>query len=156
MRRLDPNQDTLRIDPPDERIRDLRREALLKLRAGRRDVDRTGKLARPDDTAVAWDVDDVRRPDERQEVVFADREERNALENDHLLVRLLVEDLERVRGILIDLVEELGVHRRNAAGRIVEDLRVQAVPSDSLEDLPHPAFDPVSIHRLPLPMPKHR
>jgi len=83
------------------------------------------------------------------EVVLADREERDPLHNDHLLVALLVDDPKGVPWIPVDPGEELLVHRSDPPRGLGQDLRVQVFAPDPFEDLPHPILDPPSIHRRP-------
>ena len=83
--RLDDDADALRLEPVLEELRDLLGEPLLDLEPARVHLDDARDLREPDHPA-ARDVGDRRRPEERQQVVLAERVERDVLDDDHLAV----------------------------------------------------------------------
>ncbi len=66
-------------------VGDLRGEALLHLQAAGEDIDEARDLGEADDLAVG-DVGDVRLAEEGQQVVLAEGEEFDVLDDDHLVV----------------------------------------------------------------------
>ena len=88
--RLDHDADALGRQPVVEEVGDLLGHALLDLEPARVHLDDARDLREADDLAPR-DVGDRRRPEERQQVVLAQRVERDVLDDDHLRV-LDVED----------------------------------------------------------------
>src|SRR6185295_15079496 len=104
MLRLDDDADALRVDRVHDARRDLGRETLLHLQAAGEHLEEPRELAQPED-AVARDVGDVRLPEERQQVMLAEREEVEILQHDHLGVLFgeerRVQDLVRVLAVAL-------------------------------------------------------
>ena len=76
----------------------------------------------------------MRPSDERQQVVFAERVERNVANHHHLVV-LDVECAEEVVGrFLVDAAAHLGVHARHPGGGLPEAVAIDVL-ADGLEDL---------------------
>ena len=124
-----------------EQVRDLLGEALLDLEAAGVHVDDARHLREPDDAPVG-DVGDRRRAEERQQVVLAERVERDVLDDDHLAVVDLEDGaVEEPGGILAISGHQLAVHPVDAVGRADETGSVGVLP-DLGEDLAHGGLDP--------------
>ena len=107
--------DALRLEPLLEEVGDLLGQPLLDLQAAGVHLDDPRDLRQPDDPA-ARDVGDRRGPEERQQVVLAQRVERDVLDDDHLAVGD-VEDRAVDEPLGVDVVAggQLGVHPVDAA-----------------------------------------
>ena len=86
---LDDHADAHRSQVGVEPVGDLLGQPLLHLRAVREQLDHPGQLGQPEDP-VAGQVADVRHADERQQVVLADRPDRDVAGEDELVVALVV------------------------------------------------------------------
>ena len=82
---LDDDHHAERVEGLLDALLDLEREALLNLEAVGEDVDHAGDLAQARDVA-AGDVGHVHLTEEGQDVVLAEGEEVDVLDDDHLLV----------------------------------------------------------------------
>src|SRR5207237_5093274 len=119
----------------DQRVGDLRGGPFLYLRSLRVSVDEARELRQAGDPAVvAGDVRDVRAPVERNEVVLADRVERDVADEDHLVVVGFERDDEVARRILREPREDFGVHLGDARGRTHQTVAVGVFP-DREQDL---------------------
>ena len=124
---------------------DLRREALLHLQEAGEVLHHAGQLGQPDD-AVAGQVADVRDARERQEVVLAERVERDPARHDELVVAAVVRERRRREG---RRRQQLGVHARHAARRVAPALVAsRSTPSASSSAGP-PARRPPGRCRRP-------
>ena len=83
--RLEDDADPLRLQPFLQELGDLLGEAFLDLEPARVHLDDARDLREPDH-AAARDVGDRGGPEERQQVVLAERVERDVLDDDHLAV----------------------------------------------------------------------
>src|SRR5207248_2446300 len=79
MLRLNNNGHANRLDPLVDRFRNLHREPLLYLKALRKHIDNTRKLAEADDLSP-WQVADVAFSEEWQKVMFAEAEHFDVLD----------------------------------------------------------------------------
>src|SRR3954452_18465527 len=141
MGRFDDDADALRGESLHQEIGDLLRQPLLDLQPPGVHLDHARDLREADDAAVR-DVRDVGRPEERQEVVLAERIERHVLDDDHLGV-LHVEDRAVDEPLRIDVVtgRQLDVHPVNALGRALEAVAI-GVLADLGQDLADRRLDP--------------
>ena len=98
---LDHDDHAARPQVLDQRVRHLRGETLLHLRAAGIDVDEARELGQPGDPPVlAGDVADVRDAVERDEVVLAGRVDLDVAHEHELVVPDLEERLQHVVGVL--------------------------------------------------------
>ena len=148
MGRLQDDADALRFEPLLEELRDLLGEPFLDLEAAGVHLDHARDLGQPDDT-TARDVRHRRRPEERQEVVLAQRVERDVPHDDHLAVRD-VEDRAVDEPLGIDVVTggQLCIHPVDAAGRPGEALAVRIL-TDLHQDLADGGLDRTMADGLP-------
>src|SRR6266852_7836020 len=72
----------------EEKVGDLRREPLLNLRLLGHQIGHTREFRQPDNSPFLRYVSNVRYADERQEMMLADRINRDAFDDDHLVVSL--------------------------------------------------------------------
>ena len=82
------------------------------------------------------DVGDVGDPDEREEVVLAERGERDVLHHHHLVVIRRERDVELGLGRVHHALEELGVHRGDPGRRALQPGPV-GILADRGEQLAH-------------------
>ena len=129
------------LQPLHQQVGDLLGEALLDLEAAGVHVDDARDLREPDDAPVR-DVGHRRRPEERQQVVLAERVERDVLDDDHLAV-VDLEDraVEEAHRILAVARRQLRVHAVDTFGRPCETRPVRVLP-DLHEDLADRGLDP--------------
>ena len=122
--------------------RDLRREALLQLKAAGEEVDHACELREPQD-ALRGEVGDVGDAVERQDVVHAQRLERDLTHDDELVVALVVGEGRQVERLGR---EQLGVRVRHPARRLAQALVVE-IGTERGEQLSRGAFHAVAIDR---------
>src|SRR5262249_50311494 len=143
-----------------DRIRDLRREPLLHLQSPSEAVENTCQLA---DThhPITGQIGDRRLADDRREMVFAMRLERNVLEEDDLVIAAdFLEGPAQVdRGILLVAARIFLPRPRNAARGVEQSLSVGIVarPADQCTDglaylggnfAVGPGIDEIAVFRL--------
>ena len=134
-----------RLQDVDDRVGDLRREPLLHLRPLGEAVDQPGELRQAGDAAVVTgDVRDVRAAVERDEVVLAERVQRDVAHQHHLVVIGLERDDEMARGIFVQTAADLGVHLGDPLRRAQQPVAV-GVLADREEDLAHGLLDPREV-----------
>ena len=133
---LDHHQDPPGVEGLLDGVGDLGGHPLLDLQALGEAVDQAGQLGEPGDPAVRpRDVGHVGPPHERDQVVLAQRGERDVADHDHLVVVGGERHLEVVGRILVEPGEELLVHPGHPAGRHLEAVAV-GVLADGGQDLP--------------------
>src|SRR4051812_40019070 len=133
---LEHHADTLRRQLALEPVRHLRREPLLDLEVAGEVVDHASELREPDDP-VARDVAHVRDAHERQQMVLAERVERDVADEHELVVVAVVREgggVERLGG------QELGVSGGHPARRLAEAL-VAEIGAERLEQVAGGALD---------------
>ena len=123
MFRLNRDGDTIGLQAVHHDVGDLGGEPLLQLRAPGDGVDQPRELGDADH-APARHVGDMRRAAEREEVVFADREEGDIAEDHHFVVALVEADLEQRFGVDFASAEHFLERRGDAAGRFEQSLAV--------------------------------
>ena len=99
-----------------------------------------------DATVVSRDVRDVRAPVERNEVVLADRVQRDVAHEHHLVVVGLERDDEMARRILRQAGADLRVHLGDARRRAQQAVAV-GIFADRGEDLAHGLLDAIPVDR---------
>ena len=129
-----------------QELGDLLGQALLDLQPAGVHLDDARDLGQADDPP-ARDVGDRRGPEERQQVVLAERVERDVLDDDHLAV-VDIEDRVVDQPLGIDVVAggQLGVHPVDALRRSDQALAV-GVLADLLEDPPDGRLDTTVVGR---------
>ena len=116
--------DAARIELFVQAVGDLVGEALLQLQPVRVEVDDAGELREPEDPRRGY-VPDVRDASEREQVVFAHRDERDVAREDELVVALVVgERRERER----PRREQFGIRRGDPTRRVPQRSRRGIVP----------------------------
>jgi hypothetical protein len=103
-----------------EPVGDLRRQPLLDLEMAAEELDHTTELAEPDDP-LARQIADVRHPLEREQVVHAQRVERDRPRDDQLVVTLIVGKGGGSKGLGR---EQLGIRLGDPARGLLESLGV--------------------------------
>ena len=101
-----------------------------------RDLRQTG-----DPPVLVRDVRDVRLPAERQQVVFAQRLQRDVADHDHLVEVRALDDGDERRGVDADAREDLARTSRRRAGRVTHALAL-GILADPLEDQPDALLRP--------------
>jgi hypothetical protein len=132
VRGLDHDAHAARAQHVVERPGDLLGEPLLHLQAAREHVDHAGELREADDAPVR-DVGDVRLPEERQQVVLAERVQLDLAHHHHLLAvdleQRVADDAARVEAVAAR--EER--HRLGDAGRRLDEAVALGVLAEQLE-----------------------
>ena len=139
MRRLDHDADAARVQLFHQQVRDRFRHPLLELRTFRDRLDDPRDLAQPDDAPLRQ-IADMRLSDKRQQVVFAHRMEVDVLHDHHRIVFLGEEFLQVLRRVLVQALEQLGVHPGDALGRLDQPFAIR-VFADRAQNFPHRSFD---------------
>ena len=145
MRGVDDTKNAQGLQSLHDRIRDLVGQTFLDLRSQCEPFDDARELAQSRD-ATTRQVGDVRVPDEGQEVVLADRMERNVPEQHDLIVFFVKDGLEIRLRIDMQSAGKLRVRSRDTYRRPSQALtvRVLAKRNDNLSDRP---LDAGEIHR---------
>jgi hypothetical protein len=131
---VDHHGDASRREGRVDRVGDLDRHPLLDLKASGIDVDDAGELG-DSDHSVARQVGDMRRPDDRGQVMLAVRHERDIAKEHHLIVSL--DFLERAReqrhGVLLVTSEELFKARATRIGVSRRPSRLGSSPAQAIK-----------------------
>ena len=143
--RLDHHGDSLGVELFHQEVGQLFGQPFLHLRALGEHVDDAGNLGQPDDLAVG-DVGDVRLPDDRQQMMLAKADEANVLDQDHLVIFLREQLSEMATRVLMQALEDLGIHPGHAVGRFAQALPI-GVFADGEQDLPDGTANALEIHR---------
>ena len=140
--RLHDHADALGIEPGLEEVRDLLGQPLLDLEPACIGLDDARDLGQPDH-APARDVRHGRGAEERQEMVLAQRVERDVLDDHHLAV-VDVEDRPVDESLRVDVVAggQLGVHAVHPLRRADQPV-ARRVFADLDQDLADGRFDAV-------------
>ncbi len=150
MRRFEHDEDATRCESLVEDVGDLFAQTLLHLRAGRDRVDDLRQGTEPDDAFVG-EVGDVRRAEERQQMVLAHGTEGDVAD-EHGVARRALLDGDRasqvLAGVLADAAEELRV-RVGDARRGVGQAVAGRILADRVEDLQDGRSDSRSVHGRP-------
>ena len=126
-------------------VGDLRGHALLDLEAAGEPVDQPGQLRQAGDPAVLGrDVGHVGPPDERHQVVLAQRGERDVADHDHLVVLGREGDLEVAGRVVVQAREELLVHGGHPLGGGHQTVALGVLP-DGLSSSAHRGPDPFDV-----------
>ena len=138
-----------------DRLRDLGRQAFLDLRLREqvddpRDLRQTGDLLR-----LVGDVRDMRLPGERDQVVLAERLQRDVADHDQLVVVGAFHHRDELRGVLADPGERLLVHAGDARGRFPQAAPV-GVLTDPFKDQAYAFLDLLGVERVGWPEQIHR
>ena len=142
---LDHHECPAGLEDLDDRVRDLRRESLLHLRALREPVDQTRDLREPGEaTVVTRDVRDMRAPVERSEMMLTHRIQRDVAHQHHLVVVGLEGHDEMPRGVLVEPAEDLAVHLGDAARGAQQSVALRVL-ADREENLPHRLLQPFDV-----------
>ena len=143
---LDDDHDPLRVHLLDERVGNLRGQALLHLQAMRVELDQARELG---DAAHAprfvGNVGDVREAVERDHMVLAHREDGDVVHDDHFLVPLVELLHEQLRRVGRHAGENLLVHLGDTLGRFEQPLAVRVLPH-ALEYEAHALLDLLVVH----------
>src|SRR5665811_596969 len=153
---LHQDQDAFRIERLDQGVGDAARESFLELQARRRDLDKSCQFGEPRDHPVSRrDVRHVGEPEERGEVMLADRVERYVLDQHQLLMLVRRDRLHYVGKILVGAAQYFLVHLSHATGRACEAV-ASGVLAESQEHQPDALFDHVEVHARPRHRPPFR
>ena len=98
------------------------------------------------------DIGDVAFADKRQQVVLADRIQRDVAHEHQLVVAARVKKLEVLLRVRLQPRENLRIHARNAGGRLLQPLALRVL-ADRKQDLPHGPFNSFQIHRMSVSFP---
>ena len=140
--RLEDDADTLWYQALLEELGDLLGQALLDLQATRVHLDDPWDLGQPDDP-TARDIGDGCAAEERQQVVLAQRVERDVLDHHHLAVGDVVDRaIDQALGIHVVARGQLGVHPMHPFRGAGESLAI-GVLADLGQDFADGGLDPV-------------
>ena len=139
------------VDARLDGIRYLLRQPLLQLRAGRQSLDHPRQLSEADDSG-ARHVGDVRDPDERKQMVFADRAEVDVAQQNQFAepigaggeVCTTGEVAQRVAG---EPGKEFGVRLGHPLGSVSQP-GARGVLADRRENLGHGRLDTWTVDRI--------
>ena len=146
MLRLQHHDHALGVQLLDERVGDLRSQALLHLRALREHVHQARELRQSANAPVGRrDVGHVRHAEKRHQVVLAHGVERDVAHQHHFLVVLVERGGEVLGRVLLQTREHLLVHARHARRRLAQALAV-GVLAHPFQNEPHPRLYFRSVH----------
>jgi sirohydrochlorin cobaltochelatase len=145
----DDHRHRTRLQMSGDGVRDLRRQAFLKLRTARKCIYGAGDLAEPDDTTLRRQVGHLCGAIERQQVMFAHAGELDVADQDEIIaVRAVFEHApEMPSGVFMQTPKQFRVGPRDAVRRIAKSVSI-GIFADSEQDLTHGVLDAKQIEPL--------